>query len=363
MRKIAALVPYALRCAPSQRVRIEAWAPHLAAHGWRVEFLPFESEALRAVIYEPGHYLEKAWQMSRCYARQLGRLLRGTDADVLFISREAALIGPAVLERLAARLGPPLVYDIDDPVFLPYESPANRKFSLLKFSRKTDALLRLADHVLCVNDRIAEYARRFARDVSVIPNSVDIENYRPPMTAPQLPLRLAWIGSYSTLPNLRAIIKPLQRLQARYHVRVRIIGPENMDCSGLDAEVKAWSADTEVTDLQGCHVGLVPLVSHPWNEWKFFFKTIQYMGVGLPVVAANEGSNQDVIVDGVNGFLVRSEHEWYERLALLCESGDLRERMGEAARRTVVNHYSLQVQAPRFAVAIQATLASVGKSR
>jgi glycosyltransferase involved in cell wall biosynthesis len=136
-----------------------------------------------------------------------------------------------------------------------------------------------------------------------------------------------------------------------------------MDSPGLNAEVRVWSADTEVADLQGCHIGLVPLVPHPWNEWKFFFKTIQYMAVGLPVVAANEGSNREIIQNGVNGFLVGSEDEWYERLARLCGDVELRQRMAEAARKTVVDRYSLQVQAPRVAATIQATLDSVGKRR
>ena len=84
--------------------------------------------------------------------------------DVLFVYREAALIGPALLERLpAARHGVPLVYDVDDPVFLPYSSPTNHWFSLMKFPHKTHALFRLSDHVITINGSLADYTRTSTR--------------------------------------------------------------------------------------------------------------------------------------------------------------------------------------------------------
>ena len=348
MRRIAALVPNVLASSPGQRVRIESWSRPLKKAGWVVEFYPFEDQRLHAVLYQPGRHLAKAVRMLECYRRQLGRVLSQVRCDVLFVYREAALIGPALLERLAARHGVPLVYDVDDPVFLPYSSPTNHWFSLMKFPHKTHALFRLSDHVITINGSLADYAARFNPSVSVIPNCVDVDHYRPEPAREGGPVRLAWVGSHSTMRNLHAIAEPLRRLQAEARVPLRVIGAGRFELSGVDIESLQWSADTEVADLQGCDIGLVPLLDDPWSPWKFFFKTVQYMAVGLPVVARRMGSNCEVIREGENGFLVETPDEWHDRLHLLVHDNALRRQMGQAARRTVVEHYSTQVQIPKL---------------
>jgi glycosyltransferase involved in cell wall biosynthesis len=131
-------------------------------------------------------------------------------------------------------------------------------------------------------------------------------------------------------------------------VPLRVIGAGRFELSGVDIESLQWSADTEVADLQGCDIGLVPLLDDPWSPWKFFFKTVQYMAVGLPVVARRMGSNCEVIREGENGFLVETPDEWHDRLHLLVHDNALRRQMGQAARRTVVEHYSTQVQIPKL---------------
>jgi len=131
-------------------------------------------------------------------------------------------------------------------------------------------------------------------------------------------------------------------------VPLRVIGAGEAKLDGVEAEVRQWSASTEVAELQDCDVGLVPLTDMAWNPWKFFFKTVQYMAVGLPVVARRMGSNVEIIKHGVNGFLVESEKEWYDCMHELVTNHDLRRRMGNAARECVVAQYSTQSQMPRM---------------
>jgi glycosyltransferase involved in cell wall biosynthesis len=348
MKRIAALVPNILGVSPGQRVRIESWAEHLRGAGWEVDFYPFEDAGLHEIIYEPGRATAKARRLAQCYLRQLRLVLQGPPCDVIFIYREMALIGPAFLERLARRLRVPIVYDLDDPVFIPYRSPMNGWFSLLKFPRKTYSLFRLSDRIIAINNLIAEHAAGFNPSVSVVPNCVDVERYQPRPRPADAPARLVWIGSHSTMPNLETILEPLRRLQETDDVPLRVIGAGEANLPGVEAEVRQWSAATEVGELQDCDVGLVPLTDLTWNPWKFFFKTVQYMAVGLPVVARRMGSNVEIIKHGVNGFLVETEAEWYDCMRELVANRDLRRRMGEAARETVVAQYSTQSQMPRM---------------
>jgi glycosyltransferase involved in cell wall biosynthesis len=361
MKRIAALVPNSLGVSPGQRARIETWAPYLEQASWLIDFYPFEDDRLHEVLYQPGFAHIKAARLISCYMRQLRLVLQGPPCDILFVFREAALIGPAILERLAARLRVPIVYDLDDPVFLPYRSPLNGWFSMLKFSRKTHTLFRLSDHVIAINKAIADYAAKFNPSVSVIPNCVDIERYRPVTRPANDMVRLVWMGSQSTMANLQDIAVPLRRLQATTRAPLRVIGTGDVELPGLEMEVRQWSARTEVTDLQDCDIGLVPLPDHPWHSWKFFLKTVQYMATGLPVIARRIGSNSEIIQDGINGFLVETENEWYDRLLILANDRSLRMQIGAAARQTVVEKYSTQVQMPHVVSIFDRVLQSPGR--
>lgn len=362
MKRIAALVPNILGVSPGQRVRIESWAEFLKQAGWAVDFYPFEDARLHDILYQAGHAPAKAARLLKCYLRQLRLVLQGPPCDILFVYREAALIGPSLLERVAKRLGVPIVYDVDDPVFLPYRSPMNGWFSLLKFPRKTYTLFRLSSHVIAINELIAAEAKKYNSAVTIIPNCIDVERYQPRAKEPGAPVRLVWMGSHSTMPNLATIAEPLKRLQETHQTPLRVIGAGAVDLPDVTAEVRQWSAATEVSDLQDGDVGLVPLTDLDWNAWKFFFKTVQYMAVGLPVIARRLGSNSEIIKHGVNGFLVETPDEWYNCMRELATNHALRLQMGAAARATVVERYSTQKQMPGMISIFEQVLAESRKS-
>jgi glycosyltransferase involved in cell wall biosynthesis len=348
--RVAALVPNQPGVAPGQRFRIEAWARHLEGAGWTVQLCPFEDAALHEVLYQQGRLPEKTARLLGCYGRQLQRVRHLPDCDALVVHREAALVGPAVLERLARRSGVPLVFDLDDPTFVPYRSPTSGWFSMLKFPRKTNSLFRMADQVITVNQLIGDHASRFNPSVTVVPNFVDVDHYRPGLRPPEGDgCTIVWSGSHSTAANLETIAPALRRVQADRRVDVRVVCDGPVPLPGVRADLRQFSPDTQVTDLQTGDVGVVPVADSPWNRWKSFFKVVQYMAVGLPVVAQRMGSNAEVIDDGKNGFVVATEDEWCDRLLTLVDDPALRRRMGEAARATAVRTYSADVQMPRVA--------------
>lgn len=350
-KRIAALVPNILGHSPGQRVRIELWANALKSVGWEIEFLPFEDELLHEILYTEGNSVRKAGGIIRCYEKQLRVVLRRISADVIFIFREASLIGPAVLERLAARQKIPIIFDVDDPIFLPYKSPTNNWASLLKFSRKTHKIFRLSTHVIAINNLIGDYAAKFNPNVTVIPNCVDTDKFVPRGERQDSmggPTKLVWIGSRSTMQNLREIEIPIRKLQSKNNTPLIVIGAGEADLDLEQLETRQWSAETEVADLQEGDIGLLPLNDLPWNDWKFFFKAIQYMAVGIPVVAQRTGSTSELIQNGLNGFLVETPDEWHSRLEYLTLQPEIRKQMGKAARQTAVESYSLKTQIPRI---------------
>jgi glycosyltransferase involved in cell wall biosynthesis len=71
------------------------------------------------------------------------------------------------------------------------------------------------------------------------------------------------------------------------------------------------------------------------------------MAIGLPVVASPIPSYTPVMRSGVNGFFAATRGEWIERLEALRDPA-LRRAMGERARESVLQRYSMDEQARRL---------------
>lgn len=348
--KVLVLSPAPYDTSPALRFRVEQWARYLAAEGVRFTFVPFEDAALRAVIYEPGRYAAKIGNTLRALGRRFALLPRVRDHDVVLVHREAASLGPAILERLIARQGVPIVYDFDDPIWLPYRSPTNGALSYLKWPAKVAGICRLAAVVTAGNRLLAGWARRHAAAVEVVPSTVDLARY-PARPAPAAgPLTLGWTGSHTTLPFLETLLPVLRRFEGRRPFRLTVVShTDTYRPVGLAAEVRStkWRAATEAQDLSGMDVGLAPFPDAGWTPWRCHGKVLQYMAAGVPTVASRVGILPDYIRDGETGYLAATDDEWLDRLGRLADDPVLRHRIGLAGRDTIAREYSAHVWAPR----------------
>jgi glycosyltransferase involved in cell wall biosynthesis len=342
--KVAAVVPYHTGFCAGQRFRIELWARHLGERGIEVEYYPFANPSLTSTLYLQGQQLQKGYGMLQCYWEQLRRVIAASRPDLVYLYREAALIGPAFIERLVKRWKVPIIYDIDEPLFVPYVSPRNGRLNRLKCFSKIHTLFEMSDQVWAVNKAIGDYAAPYTRQVSIVPMTVDTERYSF-AAASDVPRsekpRIAWVGTLTNQPNLELVTEPLKRLKESHGAILRVIADEPMTLPDVDVEFVPWAYDVEVPSLRECQIGIVPVKPSVWSPWKFFFKLIQYMSLGLPVVATPTGSNLEIIEDGVNGFLAATDDEWYECMRRLIESPELRREVGRAARQTVEARFSL----------------------
>lgn len=346
--RILALMPSLFDTSPGQRYRFEQWDPLLRERGVDITYAPFEDEELHALVHQPGMMGKKLRLVTRNLGRRLSLVSKVKDYDLVYILREAALLGPSVFERLIHQKGVPIVFDFDDAIFVSYRSPSNGYLSYLKFASKTKTICRIASHVMVGNPYLAEYARQVNDRVTVIPTTIDTEKYLvPPPRNSSGPPVIGWTGSYSTVQHLDTLRGALKKLAQRESFRLRVIGTPAYDCPPVDVEAMRWRADTELEDLSAIDIGVMPLPDDKWSKGKCGLKALQFMALGIPTVCSPVGVNTDIIQDDQNGFIAGTEDEWVDKLSRLLRSHELRQRLGHAGRVTVEQKYSAITQAPR----------------
>ena len=77
-------------------------------------------------------------------------------------------------------------------------------------------------------------------------------------------------------------------------------------------------------------------------------RVIEYMAMKIPVVASPVGFINDLITDGINGFLATSSNEWIKKISLLISDAQLRLKMGERGREIIENKYNTSIVATKF---------------
>lgn len=102
------------------------------------------------------------------------------------------------------------------------------------------------------------------------------------------------------------------------------------------------------------------IFAFPTEDEAFGISLIEAMSCGLPAVATRVGGIPDVLQDGINGLLIDPADEQALEMALVSLLGDrdLRQRLGSAARRRVVEQYSESRVVERYMQLIEEVLAT-----
>jgi glycosyltransferase involved in cell wall biosynthesis len=274
-------------------------------------------------------------------------------------------LGPPVFEQFAERRIP-VVFDFDDAIFLPTTNPHNRLAARFKSPDKVAQIISGAAHTTVGNEYLAQYARRFSNEVSILPTTLDTVIFDRPADwrRPPGPIRIGWTGSSTTTSYLHSIDGALRRLLTKHDVELVVIGGDSYTLPGApNVRTKPWRLDTEISDVLDLDIGIMPLTNDEFALGKCGFKALLYMSLGIPCVVSPVGVNTSIVHDGVNGLLASSEDEWVDVLETLIGDEDLRRRLGVAGRTTVVSHYNGKTVAPEFLnILARAAASSPGSS-
>ncbi len=77
---------------------------------------------------------------------------------------------------------------------------------------------------------------------------------------------------------------------------------------------------------------------------------IEAMRAGLPVVSSNEGSIPEMVIDGLNGYIVdpKNIEQLADRVLRLIEDPELRNKMGKAGRKIYENSFTINAYEKRL---------------
>lgn len=341
-RKILFLTLYP-EGAASSRYRVTQFFPYLRDQGMDCAFASAVTESQWKSLAGPNRTGRPFWYHAKETPRRIAQVLGAGSFDVVFLQKAimtAYLIG---VDRLLYARARALVYDIDDAVHLAPPHPLRGLWKILEDRNQVRRIMRRASLVLAGNAWLADESRANARDAHLFPTVVDTDRFVPAANIPTA-FCVGWIGGPSTTPHLAVAAEGLSALP---DATIRLIGADPARAPIATAEIRPWSLEGEVSEIQRFSVGIMPLPKDDWSRGKCALKALLYMACGVPCISTPFGAVLDIISHGENGLFADSPEEWRDAVDRLRDPAE-RGRMGELARATVESRFSLRQAAPRL---------------
>ena len=209
---------------------------------------------------------------------------------------------------------------------------------------------------------------RLLSKVSLIYHGVDLCKFAPPPpreSADETPIPLILsagrLVEKKGFPDLLRALAFLKEAGLRFRCEIYGDGPmreELQDATGrlgLSAEVELVGELRQqelVPVLQRADIfALAPFITEDGDRDGVPNVLVEAMACGVPVVSTEVGGVPELVKHGCNGLLARPHDARgiADALALLLEDKQLRQQLGEAARRTVMEHFDVRSAANRLA--------------
>ncbi len=290
------------RTVASTRYRILAHLPALRAAGFDTKVTFQEPRPESRLLRFPLRLLD-----------EIRDLRQAADTDLLLIHRRCY---PALFAPLLRRKNRPMVFDIDDAVYLPSPVEPNSRIARARYRRNFDTTAAAADLVLCGNRLLADRVGKRKRKV-IVPTAVDCSRFHPDAFGAVEHPTAGWVGHSSNLVYLEALAGPLREIAWRHPgFKLIVVADRRPRLEGVPVEYRPWTLETEVECFKGIGIGLMPLDDTEWTRAKCAFKLLQYMAFGIPSLAVAGGDES------------RSHRARPKRVA-----GDDRRGLGQRPRR------------------------------
>lgn len=232
-------------------------------------------------------------------------IIQAPKCDVIIFQKGVLPALPVTFIQYLRKRGCKIIFDVDDAIYLSQRDHSNR-------------IAKQADAVIVGNSLLANYYKQFNKHVVVLPTVDYTPAYIPYRRDTFHEKCIGWIGSQSTIGNLRIVAGAINRVVEKYpEVKFRFIANVGREYERQirNAGFINWTLDTYIQDMSGFTVGIMPLYDNAFNRGKCGFKLIQYMNLYKPVIASPVGVNSEIVRNC--GFIAETEDEWFVALEKL----------------------------------------------
>ena len=260
---------------------------------------------------------------------------RAPQFDLICIVKSPSL---PLYRRLLSVGRPRIIMDINDSLWLQKEGDWN----------DLDAMMAEVDGVICENEYVASYARRHNRRVFVIEDAPQVEvfdRFRNQIRRDSSQIILGWIGGSANIWPLCKLLEPLDALFARHsNLHLRVVGAPASALPPFEKVrsscLPSYSQEEMVREVLGFDIGLFPLFQNEDGRGRGTLKAKIYMSGDAVAVCDDYGENPKLIKDGVNGILVSSPQQWYDKLEWLITHPQERRTIAERGLDTIRRQYT-----------------------
>jgi len=327
------------RNTPSARFRVRQHLPNLRKAGLNVcEYCPAINQGARlpgALGKIRARYMPPLiiGQTALNLVLRIPGIVGSHQADVTWLERNFI---PG-LDDTATILRKPLVVDIDDAIWL--YNPMGKS--------QVGRLVGRADMVFAGNTFLADWCSQYCENIQIIPTAVDADRFVPRSSAKEAgsPFVIGWTGTSGNFRFLQMIEKGLDKfLRDHPSARLMIVADRAPDKLAVPPEqlvFREWDPATEHLLLHEFDVGIMPLDDSELSRGKCSFKMLQYMAVGIPVIASPYGMNAEVLALGDFGYAALKDEDWHDALTCCIENKALCRIKGDIARELLVKEFSV----------------------
>lgn len=297
-------------------------------------------------------------------------------ADIICFHR---FIDWQYLIRKCKQMGKTTVYCTDDYFILGKENIDDIVMKTLKRGGAVKKSARLADAVIVATPALEEAFKLLNPNTYMVPNMLD---YGLPQWNRRKPIRLkkkvviGYYGSVHHYYDLLLVKHPIERLLREYpHVEfhygtakkkgmAKLLNPKTKTMTGVPIEhnplydrYMSISADMppkrvkflEWKDIdkygetyRHFDIAIAPLTNAIMNPYKSNLKILEAGAYNLPIVCSDIRPFAETITHGVDGFIAKTEKDWYHYLKQLIELPELRKRMGNKLGQMTRLNYDIR---------------------
>lgn len=227
-------------------------------------------------------------------------------------------------------------------------------------------VISMADRAVMVSKEIKQYLVRGSAAkgrFEVVPNGVDQEKFSPAVNGREIrakfpfkdPVILGFVGSFSPWHGIEKLKTWMKFALNKFRQTSFLLIGDGSRRGELENFVRSGGWDPSRVLFTGhvshdkvpIYISAMDVCLLPYDQEKegFYFsplKLFEYMASAKPVLASKMGQIEKVIQDDQNGMLYSpcSSEETYGKLKQLINDPALRLRLGENARKTILENYT-----------------------